>query len=166
MPISHRIDSLRSQGPALMRDAMQQVRNRGAGGLSHVRTFVLAYPPLIEGIYYLLTGLWPLLHMPSFLAVTGPKTDLWLVQTVGALVLVVGVVLCLSAYHRNYSVEIWVLGGGAALALTCVDVIFVLQRRIPPIYLLDAAVEVALVCIWVYAWMDQRRSSPTTPVRG
>jgi hypothetical protein len=32
--------------------------------------------PLAHGGFYLLTGVWPLVHMPSFLAVTGPKTDL------------------------------------------------------------------------------------------
>jgi hypothetical protein len=31
-----------------------------------------------QGTYFLLTGVWPLLHMRSFLTVTGPKTDLWL----------------------------------------------------------------------------------------
>jgi hypothetical protein len=35
--------------------------------------------------------------MPSFLAVTGPKTDLWFVQTVGALIAVVGAALLLAA---------------------------------------------------------------------
>jgi hypothetical protein len=30
----------------------------------------------LQGAYFLVTGVWPLVHMPSFLAVTGPKTDL------------------------------------------------------------------------------------------
>lgn len=40
----------------------------------------------LQGTYYLLTGVWPFASMGTFLAVTGPKTDLWLVRTVGALV--------------------------------------------------------------------------------
>jgi hypothetical protein len=32
---------------------------------------------LVQGVYFLLTGVWPIVHLPSFLAVTGPKTDLW-----------------------------------------------------------------------------------------
>lgn len=39
-----------------------------------------------QGIYYVASGLWPLLHMRSFEAVTGPKRDKWLVNTVGALI--------------------------------------------------------------------------------
>jgi hypothetical protein len=39
-----------------------------------------------QGVYYLLTGVWPLPSIGSFQRVTGPKTDLWLVRTVGVLV--------------------------------------------------------------------------------
>ena len=41
---------------------------------------------LAEGVYFFLTGLWPVVHLPSFIAVTGPKRDLWLVRTVGLLI--------------------------------------------------------------------------------
>lgn len=44
----------------------------------------------LQGLFYLATGVWPLIHIDSFLAVTGSKTDLWLVYTVGLLVSVVG----------------------------------------------------------------------------
>src|SRR5438067_11801258 len=48
---------------------------------------------IAQGAYFVATGIWPLLHMPSFEAVTGPKVDKWLVRTVGVLVSVVGGVL-------------------------------------------------------------------------
>lgn len=38
------------------------------------------------GWYYLMTGIWPLLHIRSFVWMTGPKTDRWLVKAVGGLV--------------------------------------------------------------------------------
>ena len=34
-----------------------------------------------QGAYYALTALWALVHVRSFQAITGPKTDLWLVKT-------------------------------------------------------------------------------------
>jgi len=163
MPITHRVATFRTQGSAFVRDALHQARTRGASGLGRVRTFVLAYPPLIQGIYFVVTGLWPLLHMSSFLAVTGPKTDLWLVQTVAALILVIGVVLCVAGYRRQAVPEVWTLALGSAVALLLVDVIFVFQRRIPPIYLLDAAVEAGLIGMWIYAWKEQRRLSVAPP---
>ena len=41
---------------------------------------------LAQGLCFTATGLWPLMHMPSFEAVTDPKEDKWLVRTVGVLV--------------------------------------------------------------------------------
>jgi 8-oxo-dGTP pyrophosphatase MutT (NUDIX family) len=46
--------------------------------------------------FYLLTGIWPLLHIQSFQSVTGPKTDLWLVKTAGVLITVIGAVLMMA----------------------------------------------------------------------
>lgn len=42
-----------------------------------------------------LGDLWPLLHMRSFEAVLGPKTDRWLVRTVAGLMLTNGETQCL-----------------------------------------------------------------------
>jgi hypothetical protein len=102
----------------------------------------------LQGVYFVVTGVWPLVHMDSFLAVTGPKTDLWLVQTVGALIAAVGAVLLLAAARRAVSWEVVLLGAGAAAALGLVDVIFVARGVIPPVYLADAAAEAALVVWW------------------
>src|SRR3954452_16176692 len=91
----------------------------------------------VQGIYYLITGVWPLVHMPSFLAVTGPKTDLWLVRTVGVLIGVIGAVLLLAGVRRQAGAEVRTLAIGSALGLTAIDVIYVTLGVIPPVYLLD-----------------------------
>jgi hypothetical protein len=101
-----------------------------------------------QGVYYLATGVWPLAHVESFLAVTGPKNDLWLVYTVGALVAVVGTVLLLAARSGRVTPEVALLAVGSAVALTAIDVTFVIHRVIDPIYLLDAGLEVLLVIGW------------------
>jgi hypothetical protein len=36
-----------------------------------------------QGVFYLATGLWPLLNIRTFERVTGPKTDKWFVKTAG-----------------------------------------------------------------------------------
>jgi hypothetical protein len=106
----------------------------------------------VQGVYFLVTGVWPLVHIESFLAVTGPKTDLWLVYTVGALVAVVGAVLLAAARSGRVTPEVALLAVGSALALTAIDVIFVARGVIDPIYLADAAAEVVLVGWWAFAW--------------
>ena len=49
--------------------------------------------------------------MRSFLAVTGPKTDLWLVRTVGVVVLAIGVTLAVAATRGHVNGEIAHAGG-------------------------------------------------------
>jgi hypothetical protein len=110
-----------------------------------------------QGVFYLATGVWPLVHIDSFLAVTGSKTDLWLVWTVGLLIAVVGGVVLTAAARGRVTAEVAALAVGTALALTAIDVVFVARGVIPPIYLADAAAEVALVAGWGAGWFARRR---------
>jgi hypothetical protein len=107
---------------------------------------------LTQGAFYLATGLWPLIDIDSFQAVTGPKTDLWLVRTVGVLVTVVGLVLLTAARRRSIGAEIGLLAVGSALGLAAIDIIYVLCRTIAPIYLADAVAEIGLCAAWAFAW--------------
>jgi hypothetical protein len=99
---------------------------------------------LAMAAYYLVTGAWPLLSMRSFEAVTGPKREHWLVNTVAALVLANGVTLAVGARRERVAQETQVLALADALAFSAIDVTYVLRRRIRPVYLTDAAVELAL----------------------
>ncbi len=74
---------------------------------------------LVQGIYFLVTGIWPLISMRTFLTITGPKTDLWLVKTVGLVLAVIGAVL-ISAQRTaavNHPLSSWRLGPRPALCL-------------------------------------------------
>lgn len=97
--------------------------------------------------YYAATGAWPLLHVRSFEAVTGPKTDTWLVKTVGALALANGVVLAYGARREEIAAETIALAICGALAFSAIDVVYVTRGRIAPVYLADAAVELALAAV-------------------
>lgn len=110
-----------------------------------------------QGIFYVLTGLWPILHLSSFEAVTGPKTDDWLVKTVGVLVAVIGVVILSAARRDRITGEIVLLAAGSALGLTAIDLVYALSGVISPIYLLDAAVEIGIAAAWGMAWRADGR---------
>ncbi|MGH7510284.1 MAG: hypothetical protein ACREMZ_12560 [Gemmatimonadales bacterium] len=103
---------------------------------------------LIQGLFYVATGLWPIIEIDSFQAVTGPKTDLWLVRTVGVLVTVIGAVLISAARRRRVTDEIVLLAIGSALGLAAIDLVYALSGRISAIYLADAAVEIGLAALW------------------
>jgi hypothetical protein len=111
----------------------------------------------VQGVAYVATGIWPILHRRSFEAVTGPKVDYWLVRVVGALISVIGATLLLGSRRSRWLPEFTFLAAGSALSLALADLIGVAVRRISPVYLLDAVGELALVAAW---WrVDQRRSS-------
>ena len=111
---------------------------------------------IAQGAYFAATGVWPLLHMRSFEAVTGPKVDKWLVKTVAVLVAVVGGVLIGAAARRKVDAETAALAIGTAAALGAIDVIYVQKRRISPIYLADPVVEGAIVSAWAAALGGRR----------
>jgi len=120
-----------------------------------------------QGLYYLVTGVWPLVSIETFQMVTGPKTDNqptgresdhWLVMTVGVLVTAIGACLLTAAWRRSKSAEMVVLALGAAVGLAAIDVIYVSRQVILPIYLADAAVEGVLIAAWLLAVVTERRT--------
>lgn len=112
------------------------------------RSRMFSYVALGQGCYYVVTGLWALVSIGSFQRVTGPKTDLWLVKTVGVLVGVIGAVLAMAGWRRSASPEITLLAAASAAGLSAIDLVYVARRRISPIYLLDALAEAALMACW------------------
>lgn len=103
---------------------------------------------VMQGLYFFITGIWPLIHINSFMAITGPKTDLWLVKTVGVLVLIIGIGLMAAGVKRRVTFPLAFIAAGSALGLFFIDVNYVWQGVISPIYLLDAVLEAILVICW------------------
>jgi energy-converting hydrogenase Eha subunit E len=98
--------------------------------------------------YYVLTGLWPLVHLSSFEAVTGPKIDDWLVRMVGLLAAAIGATLGVAAARQHTRTpEAVVLAASAALAFAAIDLWYGLNGRISLIYLADAAVQLGLIAL-------------------
>jgi hypothetical protein len=114
----------------------------------------------VQGLYYLMTGVWPLVSIDTFQMVTGPKTDHlptgresdhWLVMTVGVLITAIGIALVVAAWRRRHPPETAVLAITSALGLIAIDVIYVARHVIAPIYLVDAVAEMLLIAVWTLA---------------
>src|SRR5690242_4677941 len=86
--------------------------------------------PIIQGAFFVATGLWPILHLRSFEAVTGPKTDRWLVKTFGALTATVGASLIAGGLEGSRSKALTLLGAGTALTLAACEGTFVQKGQI------------------------------------
>jgi hypothetical protein len=100
---------------------------------------------LAQSAYYVATGLLPFVSRRAFEAVTGPKREWWLVQTVGAVVTVIGGAVASAVRHDRVTPETLGLAAGSAASLAAIDVVHVARRRIAPTYLLDAALQVAFL---------------------
>jgi hypothetical protein len=114
----------------------------------------------VQGAYFLLTGVWPLVSIRTFIMVTGPKTDHlptgreadhWLVMTAGVLITAIGVALLTAAWRRRASPEAITLALSSSIGLTCIDVIYNFRGVIGPMYLLDAVIQVFLMAAWTIA---------------
>jgi len=113
----------------------------------------------VQALYFVVTGVWPIVHGRSFEKVTGPKPEMWLVRTVGALVAVIGGTLGLAALRREPPPEVTALAVGSAASLAAVDAIYVARRHIAPIYLLDAVAEAVLIAGYAAQAVASRRRS-------
>src|SRR5215207_11107073 len=81
----------------------------------------------IQTAYFLLTGIWPLISIRTFIMVTGEKTDHlptgreadhWLVMTAGVLITSIALSLLSAAWQRRAFAETITVAIGAAVGLT------------------------------------------------
>ncbi|OPB92571.1 hypothetical protein BB020_08185 [Elizabethkingia occulta] len=106
--------------------------------------------PYLQGVYYLLTGIWPFLSLESFIRITGPKTDIWLVQTVALLLIPYGL-LCF--YIANNTKKFPVIA--MALALCCmslagINLYYYLRNSIKWVYSVDFVIEIIFLVYWLF----------------
>jgi hypothetical protein len=107
----------------------------------------------------MVSGLWPLVHMRSFEAVFGPKTDLWLVRTVAGLPLTNGVAMGMAPPDPGGQRTAPRIGIGTAATLAGIDLFYAPRGRISRMYLLDAATELG----WIACWFAGPEAPPSVP---
>jgi hypothetical protein len=84
------------------------------------------------------------------MAVTGPKTDLWLVKTVGALLIPISLTMAFHLIIKADWRPVALLGITSNLAFMSIDIYYSLTDTISDIYLADAAVQLCLLIGWVW----------------
>jgi len=121
---------------------VHRMRSRTSMSLAHA-----------HGACNVVGGAWPLLHMRSFEAVLGPKTDRWLVKTVAGLLVANGVVQLRAATPAEAR-QAARIGVGTATVLLLADLRYAVPGRISRMYLLDGVLEAA----WIAAWLRSDRA--------
>lgn len=98
------------------------------------------------------------MHLRSFEAVFGPKTDRWLVRTVAGLLVTNGVVQLLTGPSDEALEQARRLGVGTAATLGVIDAVYGGSGRISRVYLLDALVEFGWITAWALCLARSRRT--------
>jgi hypothetical protein len=109
----------------------------------------------LHAAYLLTTGAWSM-HRASFEALTGRKTDYWLVRTVGGLAVACALTLGASAVRGQKSPELQLLA--AAQAVVFIAAGLYAARNESRLYLGDVVVQAAGLPSWFIRW----RSEPHT----
>jgi TRAP-type uncharacterized transport system fused permease subunit len=104
----------------------------------------------IEGLYSLVTAIWPIVDIDSFMVVTGPKTDQWLVKTVSVLILAIAVFFLLQLRYKSAIIPVAILGILFSAGLIVIDFYYPSIDRISNIYMVDGVVQVIFLFTWVY----------------
>src|SRR5262249_20774599 len=123
-------------------------------------TYLADHPPVAQGTYYLIRGLWPLVGALFFWE-QGTVQHFWHAQAMGVLILVTGATLIVAAVRRQQTPEVLCLALGSAAGLAGLQSALVVGREISAIYLLDVALQVGLLVLWTLALL--RRRTATTP---
>lgn len=145
-PSAARLRSYYWEERAMASAFLSRWRRRQPSGLDAQRLLAGGH-----GCYYVLTGIWPVLSIDTFQAVTGRKRDVWLVKTAGLLIASIGSALMLAGCGGKISPEVRVLAVTSSVSLAGIDLVYVWRRQIGPIYLADAAGELTLATMWLVA---------------
>ncbi|HYF70331.1 MAG TPA: hypothetical protein VD884_19465 [Ohtaekwangia sp.] len=113
---------------------------------------------IIQGGYTLLTAIWPLVDIESFMMVTGYKTDIWLVKTVGALLIPIALCMGMHVMIETDPRPVIVLSMSTAVAFIAVDFYYALNDVIADIYLADGIIETIFLLTWIYIVAFKRKS--------
>ena len=106
----------------------------------------------LQSGYYLATALWGILDIESFMEVSGPKTDIWLVKTVSVVLLSVCICLLSGLLLAEYSLPIFILGSTSAIALAIIDFRYTSDDTIKWVYAIDGVVQVLILISWIIIW--------------
>ena len=103
----------------------------------------------LQSIYIMLTALWPIIDIETFMAATGPKHDVWLVKTVGALLIPVASCLATFLFVRGSITPAIVLGLLTSVSFIVIDFYYALTDVISNIYMLDGVIESGFLAGWL-----------------
>jgi hypothetical protein len=112
---------------------------------------------IIQGSYYMITALWPLIHIESYMWLVGPITDVWLAKTVATMVIAISITMFFHLSLKTDHRPLILLGISSSLAFAYTDTYYTVEGTLSSMYLLDAAAEFLFLISWLILAFKQGR---------
>lgn len=112
----------------------------------------------IQTLYYFLTAVWGLVDIESFMEVTGPKTDIWLVKTVSILLLAVSFCFFAHLFIKTNRWPVIILAISCCISLAFIDFYYAGKQTISAIYFLDGIAQIMLLLVWLFIIYKHNKS--------
>lgn len=117
-----------------------------------------------QGLYTLLTAAWAIIDIDSFMQLTGPKTDIWLVKTVAVVLVAIGLFFLTCIFVPSPVVPMAVLAIASSLGLIFIDFYYSSKEIISFIYQADGILQIIFVICWIVVLGRSRhRFQPDNP---
>lgn len=114
---------------------------------------------LFQAAHYILTGLWAVLHLRSFEALTGKKQDRWLVRSTGLMIATVGSYFLMAGVQGPSPRTRW-FGMLFPAALATADVCWAWRSTRAKAYLADALVAGIVIGAWFLTKPEKKPPKP------
>ena len=114
-----------------------------AGSLHLVSSIAVA-----QALFFVLTGLWPIVSIRVFQNVSASRKDFWLVKSMGLMLGIAGSIITGARSHQQTSPLISIFAIGTAAVLMAIDLVYVNWKKFSRIYFLDAVLEFCIVAAW------------------
>jgi hypothetical protein len=109
----------------------------------------MRYTLLFQGFYYLIISVWPLIHIDSFLIITGYKQDVWLVKMVSVIILCISLTILYALSLKEKNIPVFFLSFISPVGFLFVELYYVNNNTIKEIYLVDALLELQIILVWL-----------------
>jgi hypothetical protein len=113
---------------------------------------------IVQGFYTFITALWAIVDIDSFMEITGPKTDIWLVKTFSIILVAVGLTLLSHLKEPDSPVlPAILLGCLTSAGLAFIDFFYSSRNTISFVYATDGIIQIAFFMGWMIVLARMRR---------
>jgi hypothetical protein len=112
----------------------------------------------IQGGYYFITAAWGLIDIDSFMDVSGPKTDIWLVKTVSAMLLAICAGIFTAILQREINLAVAVMCFALTISFAAIDFYYTLNKTIKWVYAVDGGLQIVFMIGWMLVFLKKRKS--------